>query len=199
MVFAVAFRRGIASGTGGGIVDDHQDVFMSRADLGNGPTRSIPLRSKWHLDDGLAVSAGWGEASLGDVTLAGGAWTWQKSFTSASIPASGTGPESVGPCWPARDVPPWGVSLPTPARSPSSYGAPPSRNLSSPLSAARHSIAGPSEPQMREEDGAPAELIFRPGSEPGPNNASAGRPPVVSRQMSPSRHLLNTSRKRLGF
>ncbi len=38
--------------------------------------------------------------------------------------ASGTGPESVGSCWPARDGQPWGVSAPTPTRSPSLCEAP---------------------------------------------------------------------------
>ncbi len=155
---------------------------MSPADLGNGPTRSIPMRSKGTSMMGSGIS-GWGEASW--VTLPG---RWGRPGRTVSprrpFPASGTGPESVGPCWPARDVPPWGVSVPTPTRSPPSYEAPPAV-IFPPPSAARHSIAGPSEPQNAGEDGAQAELLFRPGSEPGPNNTSAGRPPVVPGQMSP--------------
>ncbi len=110
-------------------------------------------------------------------------------------PASGTGPESAGPYWPARDVRPWGASVPTLIRSPSSSEAP-LAVIFPPPSAARHSIAGRSEPQNAGEDGAQTELPFRPGPAPGPNNTSAGRPLVVPGQRSPLPSPAETHRKR---
>ncbi len=144
------------------------------------------MRSKGTSMMGSGIS-GLGGGFLGDITWQVGQ-AWPNSFFARHpFSASGTGPESVGLCWPARDGPPWGVSVLTPTRSLSLYEAPPAV-IFPPPSAARHSIAGPPEPQNAGEDGAQAELVFRPGSEPGPNNASAGRPPVVPGQMS---HLLS--------
>ncbi len=102
-----------------------------RADLGNGPTRSIPIRSKGTSMMGSGIS-GLGGGFLGDVTWQVGQ-AWQNSFTSVSIPGQWNRSRIRGSCWPARDVPPWGVSVPTPTRSPSSYEAPPAVIFPSPL------------------------------------------------------------------
>ncbi len=99
MAFGCGLPQGDRLGVPGGVVDDHQDVFVSpAADLGNGPTRSIPMCSKGTSMMGSGIS-GWGEL-LGWRHLAGGACL-AEPFHLGVHSGHGTGPESVGSCWPA--------------------------------------------------------------------------------------------------
>ncbi len=65
MALAVAFRRGTASGYRGGIVDNHQDVFVSPGRLRQRPHYVHPDALEGHLYDGQWNQRAGGRSSRG--------------------------------------------------------------------------------------------------------------------------------------
>ncbi len=120
-----------------------------RADFGNGPTRSIPMRSK-----GTSMM---GNGMSGEVAWATSSDTWGTPDRSVShrppSQASGNGPGHAGWYSSHRGVLPLGERGPSAGPTPSSCAEPPATFFPPPY-AGRHNRAGHSPRQSGGEDGA---------------------------------------------